>query len=704
MTQFSRTVFWLENLIFFWCGLTLILVIGQDNLLVPPWIQVFGRIHPLILHFPIVLLLMAVAFSWLPKKQWVESGRFLLLLGTNLAGITVVAGLILASEDYEGNSLNWHKWLGITSFTLSIGIYFLLKHQSKSLKYSTSALAVALLLTGHFGANLTHGSDFLLAPLLVKEAQMVSMDDAEVFRDMVQPIFEAKCISCHNEGKFKGELRLDHIEGLKKGGESGPFFLPGDPENSLFLQKIHLPLEDEDHMPPKNKSQLTEEEIETLKLWVTLGGDFEKKVAELDESTPLFQLASQRFKTEKAYSFSPANDSDIKKLNGFFRKVNPVYPGSPALEVSYFGSSTFDPKSLSDLKKVKEQVVKLNLNRMPLSEVDLKFLADFKNLEELQLNFTGVIADQLGLLEKTNSLQTLAISGNQLGSESLSALKKLGSLKKLFFWESGLTEQEKKSLQASLTNTKIDFGFDSKGVILQLNPPKIEVSERMFLDSIEVNISHPIRTTEIRYTLDGTEPDSLNSLLYTQPIFLKSSGIVRAKAFAPEWIGSLDTKSSVYKKGRNPKSFTLTFEPHQKYKAKGAETLFDGVKGKANHTSGEWLGFTDHAMEIQISLESGHLPTSIQTSLLLNEGAYIFPPEDVELWIGKAGKWKKIGQEKPLQPLKAQQARFDILKMELPDEDFDQIKLRLQPISKLPKWHQGAGSKGWVFVDEIFLY
>jgi uncharacterized membrane protein len=704
MTQFSRLVSWLENLLFFWCGLIIILVIGGEQLSVPPWVQVIGRVHPLILHFPIVLLLLAMAYSWFPKKHWKKSGRTMLLIGSNLAGITVVAGLILASENYEGNSLSWHKWLGILSFGLSMGIYFLLKKKSSFLKLSTSALALSMILTGHFGANLTHGSDFLLAPVLSQETQLVTMEDAEVFRDMVQPIFEAKCIACHKEGKVKGELRLDQLEGLKKGGKTGPFFLPGDPENSLFIQKIHLPLEDEEHMPPKNKAQLTDEEIETLRLWVALGGNFEQKVSELDEATPLFQLATQRFKTEKTYSFSPANEADVRKLNGFFRKVKPIYPGSPALEVAYFGSSTFDPRSLADLKTIKEQVVKINLNRMPLSGLDLRFLADFKNLEELQLNFTGISAEQLKVLESINSLQALAISGNQLGSESLSTLKKLVSLKKLFFWQSQLTEEEKKSLQASLSSTKIDFGFDSKGIVLPLNPPKIEVAQSMFIDSIEVVLSHPIRTTEIRYTLDGSEPDSLNGLVYSRPIFLKSSGMVRAKAFAPEWIGSKDTKTSVYKKGRSPKAFTLAFEPHPKYKAKGAETLFDGIKGKANHTSGEWLGFTEHALEIQISLESGHFPSSIQASLLLSEGAYIFPPEEVELWIGKDHQWKKIEHEKPSQPEKAQEARFDLVKLELPNEDFNQIKLRLKPISKLPKWHQGAGSKGWVFVDEIFLY
>jgi hypothetical protein len=34
----------------------------------------------------------------------------------------------------------------------------------------------------------------------------------------------------------------------------------------------------------------------------------------------------------------------------------------------------------------------------------------------------------------------------------------------------------------------------------------------------------------------------------------------------------------------------------------------------------------------------------------------------------------------------------------------DQIRLKAQPIAKLPTWHPGAGAKGWIFVDEILIH
>lgn len=704
MTRFSKITSGLENLLFVWLGLTGVLILGGENLTIPPILQVFGRLHPLILHFPIVILLMAVLTLWIREKSWKEAGRIFLLLGSNFAGLTVVAGLILATEDYEGSSLNWHKWLGIISLGISIYIYFLAKRTNLIQKLLGASLAISLILTGHFGANLTHGEDFLLAPIQSKEANQVALEEAEIFQHVVMPIFEAKCISCHKEGKMKGELRLDDMAALQKGGESGPFLIPGEPDSSAFLQRIHLPLEDEDHMPPKNKAQLSEEEIELLRIWVASGASFDQKVIDLEEQNPLFVLASQKFTAEKQYDFDPASESDVLSLSNFFRKVKPIYPGSPALEVAYFGSSAFDPNSLKELKKIRTQIVNVNLNRMPLGEVSLGFLEDLKNLEELQLNFTDLKTEQLQVLQKLPSLRKLAISGNKLGPGSMEYLSRLTQLSHLYFWESGLNEEDQKKLQSQLPKTQIDFGFNSKGIILALNPPKIEFEKLMFADSAKVEFSHPIRSAELRYTLDGQDPDSISSLLYSQPIYLKESAEIKVRAFAQEWSGSESVKAVLFKKGKNPVSAKLTFEPNPKYKAQEVATLFDGIKGKANHTSGEWLGYSEKIFEVTLTLNPQHPPKEIQASLLLNESAYIFPPESAELWVSSHGKWKKVPIQAPAQSEKFGEARFGLLKYPLPDEPFDQVKLRLKPISQLPKWHPGAGSKGWVFVDEIFLY
>lgn len=196
-------------------------------------------------------------------------------------------------------------------------------------------------------------------------------------------------------------------------------------------------------MPPKDKLQLTDEELEILRLWVVSGARFDQKVTELPKEEAFFQLVANRFSTEKNYDFPAADPDKIASLTTFFRKVNPLYPDSPALEVAYFGASAFDPKSLTELSSIQNQVVKLTLNRMPLQEADLGILADFQNLESLHLNFSNVPGQQLENLVKLPKLQTLALSGNSLDESGIKALEKMSQLKKLYLWQTGLDEAKK---------------------------------------------------------------------------------------------------------------------------------------------------------------------------------------------------------------------------------------------------------------------
>ncbi|RAI91614.1 c-type cytochrome domain-containing protein [Algoriphagus yeomjeoni] len=697
----------LESTLFIWIGLTLIITIAGNALALPDWLQVVGRSHPIILHFPIVLLLIGLLFFWIPgidkKPEIREMGELSFLAGCNFAGITVLAGLILAQEEYTGEILTWHKWGGLIVFAGCVLLYFYRSIKANLIRLSSIALALAIIATGHWGAGLTHGEDFLLAPIQSNEIEVIPLAEAEIFGDVVQPILQAKCVSCHKEGKIKGELRMDHIEGLQKGGKSGPFVLAGDFENSMLIQRINLPEDDKKHMPPKNKAQLTDEELLILSEWVASGASFEQKLVTLPAKNELYQLASVKFEGNKIYSFDAADLDDIQELNTSFRSVQPLFPESPALDVSYFGISAFQPESLTDLKKVKNQVVRFSLNKMPLAGVDLTFLKDFTHLEELQLNFTDLNTDQLNLIFSLNTLEVLAISGNTIDKQSLSNLAKMTSLKKLFVWQTGLSDKDQEMLKKALPETIIDFGFDGKGVIYELNSPIITQSEMIYQDSLELKLSHPIPTAEIRYTLDGTEPDSISGKVYTEPIFTKSTGKIIAKAYAAEWKGSKSSESIYIHSGIQPTESVLVNDPNPKYKATGVATLFDLVKAEAPNHGQKWLGFQDHPMVLEVSFAKENNPKEVSLSLLYNEGAHIFPPSKVTIQGLENGKWQLLASTSPEVPSKGAPARSELMNMELANTNYEKLKITLTPLSRLPKWHPFAGDKGWVFVDEVIF-
>src|SRR6202000_2587387 len=111
--------------------LLFLLVFGSD-LVVPRWLQPVGRMHPLILHFPIVILMMGVIFEFFrfrpafkDEALYQNFATALLLMGSLLAAITAIMGLFLSREPgYTGNILQWHKWTGASVVFVSSIIYW----------------------------------------------------------------------------------------------------------------------------------------------------------------------------------------------------------------------------------------------------------------------------------------------------------------------------------------------------------------------------------------------------------------------------------------------------------------------------------------------------------------------------------------------------------------------------------------------------
>ena len=94
---------------------------------------------------------------------------------------------------------------------------------------------------------------------------------AEFFESKVRPLLANNCYQCHSRQskKAKGGLLLDSQEGLREGGDSGPLFVTGDPDQSLLIKAVRY--KDEDlRMPPDGK-ELTGAQVADLEAWVKMG-------------------------------------------------------------------------------------------------------------------------------------------------------------------------------------------------------------------------------------------------------------------------------------------------------------------------------------------------------------------------------------------------------------------------------------------------
>lgn len=112
-----------------------------------------------------------------------------------------------------------------------------------------------------------------LAPLVAPEPSVSSGPPAAVPTTVTAAtsgpaVLAAHCVKCHGPEKQKGKLRVDSMAALLQGGADGPALVPGSAEKSSLLQRVRLPLADDDHMPPRKEPQLSSAEIATLAAWV----------------------------------------------------------------------------------------------------------------------------------------------------------------------------------------------------------------------------------------------------------------------------------------------------------------------------------------------------------------------------------------------------------------------------------------------------
>ena len=89
------------------------------------------------------------------------------------------------------------------------------------------------------------------------------------FEKKIRPVLVKECYSCHSAEapKLKAELSLDTRDGIRKGGESGPAIVPGDPKRSLLLKAIKH-LDDKLKMPME---KLADEIIADFEKWIATG-------------------------------------------------------------------------------------------------------------------------------------------------------------------------------------------------------------------------------------------------------------------------------------------------------------------------------------------------------------------------------------------------------------------------------------------------
>jgi hypothetical protein len=103
----------------------------------------------------------------------------------------------------------------------------------------------------------------------------LALEAEDYFETRVRPVLVEKCMGCHGADKQKAGLRVDSLQALLAGGESGPAIVAGNPESSRLVHAINYTTGT--LMPPDAK--LPQEEIEAITEWVRMGAPWPESAA-----------------------------------------------------------------------------------------------------------------------------------------------------------------------------------------------------------------------------------------------------------------------------------------------------------------------------------------------------------------------------------------------------------------------------------------
>lgn len=441
--------------------------------------EAIGRFHPVLVHLPIGILVMAVLFHWLSEKpKYAISGaavRLLYLLGVAGALLASITGFLLSnSGDYEGDIVAWHMWLAIGTTAISLLVFARLVQQKKDAKYLSLFLLICLSITGHFGGSLTHGEDYLTAawsedgeedgaPII---KPIADVQQAAVYNDIVQPIFESRCYNCHGAQKQKGGLRMDTEARLLEGGKNGTVIEKGNALKSELIKRLLLPREHEDHMPPKGKPQLTENQVALLHWWIAQGAPFDKKIAQLQqppEVQPLLAALQTGAEPSRAASIIPetkvasADEKAIQALRDKGVVILPVEKEGPWLAAN-FVTAQFSDADAPLLLPLKQQLLWIKMNEARIGDPTLAVLKSFQNIVVLHLNHTNITDAGLAGLAGLTNLRSLSLVGTNITAKGLSALRALPKLEQVFLYGSSAALQGWPALKSALPKAKLDTG------------------------------------------------------------------------------------------------------------------------------------------------------------------------------------------------------------------------------------------------------
>jgi mono/diheme cytochrome c family protein len=411
------------------------------------WQQFLGRFHVLAVHLPIGLILLVPLLEIVGASRPAlrQAAGFVLALGFAACAGSLVLGILLAYGSGEaGETVTRHMWGGIV---VTIGALVCILARPA---WSTGTIRViypsllacvllALVWTAHEGGSIARGSGYLteFMPAPLKSFSVLGNVSAAANSDSfyaqhIDPVFAARCVSCHGASKREGGLRLDSYDRLMRGGRNGAVIAPGRPDRSLLLGRVTLPTNDKHFMPAEGRPPLKPEEIAWLRAWIQQGAS--------PAVTALAGISLPQARSE----IPPEPVGDYGSLMPEIRamqaaqgaKLVPVSskPSDGLILSAVDVAPSFGDAQLQQFVKFAPYIVEAELGRTAVTDASFDTLAKFTHLRALHLEGTAVTGAGIQKLAALSQLTYLNLSGTRVTAAAAAQLAAMKNLRRVYLF------------------------------------------------------------------------------------------------------------------------------------------------------------------------------------------------------------------------------------------------------------------------------
>ena len=377
----------------------------------------------------------------------------------------VLAGYLLyASGDYSGELVLSHFKGGIFAgigILITTATYLFSQYYNKKLHhFYLAALLLTNMVVGyasHLGGTITHGKDYLTEHLPEifnqKSNSNKPREEMLVYEDLIVPFLTTKCMGCHNEHKKKGDYLMTSYASMAQGGESKKEgFVKHDTEHSEIYQRVILPIDHDDHMPPEGKKPLNELEIQILKYWIEAGASIDQMLVDIPKDSMISQtiesyLPESRRLNRKIVDIKAEKEKLKIELTKLALKLNVSILEDQSTEGIFFTLSmqfppaNFSGEQLKELQAYFPFFTKVSLVASDIKDDDLYLISQMTNLKALYLQKTTINGRGLVYLNKLQSLETINLSFTQTNDGTILKVLEFPSLKQVYLFGSQVSDQ-----------------------------------------------------------------------------------------------------------------------------------------------------------------------------------------------------------------------------------------------------------------------